>query len=370
MHRITNPLLIKMLNEPLAFSDKDFDDLIASYLLDNKKYAVQKAFDDFRQCIRHIYDINEDRLKETSCANTGIMGVLNKRSTDKRQKKYFKRIANQKTSQKYVKIYVEGDSWFLFPLFVKDIVDWLSKNPHYLLYSDAYGGDWLTNIIYEGQYIEALTVHDPDVFLISGGGNDLVGNERLAVMVSGKAQQKSKHTPETLADISDASQRELILLAQPYITKDFYSFIWTLKAQFTMLFKGIYENTTKFKDMITITHGYAYPYPKKGNNFSLGTPLQPLVNKVAETGKWLFRPLMIKGILDPRLQQALAMTFIYEYNEMLIDLSKKFANVHHIDCRDIPQKQSDWYDELHLKSHKYKQVAQRYQSLIDSKFKT
>jgi hypothetical protein len=359
-------LLGKMLKDPLAFSSVDFDALIDSYINDHGKYNVEEALGDFRDCVRKIYDLNEERLRETSNANTGILGKLNKRSTEARQKEYFKKVENQKPGKAYIRIYAEGDSWFLFPSFVKDIIDWLEENDNYLIYSDAFGGDWITNIIYEGQYIEALAVHSPHVFLLSGGGNDLVGNERMAVMVS-KSKQQEKHTAQTLGHIEDPEQRELILAAQPFITKEFYAFIWTMKAQYTMLFKGLYHNTDKFKGMISITQGYAYPFPKKGNNFSWKYSLQPIVNSFLGTGKWLFRPLMIKGIVDTRLQRAIVMAFIYEYNEMQKEVDQRFENVYHIDCRDIPRTREDWYDELHLKSHKYKEVAQRFKKIIDEK---
>ncbi len=367
MNAANKPLIKKMLNKPLEFNSTDFDELIESYKSSNNKYHVQEAFRDFRECVRLIYDLNEDRLLDTSNANSGMLGKLNRRSTQIRQKKYFKRVENQIPDKKYIRIYAEGDSWFLFPTFVKDIIDWLKKNDNYLIFSDAFGGDWITNIIYEGQYVEGLTIHAPDVFLISGGGNDLVGNERMAVMVSNKDNQQEKYTVETLPKEIDVEKSNLILSAQKYINKEFYAFIWTMKAQYTMLFKGLYENTSKFKDMISITHGYAYPYPKKGNNFSWRYPLQPIVNALLGSGKWLFRPLMIKGILDPQLQRAIVMTFIYEYNEMLIAVANKFDKVYHIDCRDIPKSQLDWYDELHLKSHKNKEVALRFKQLIEDK---
>lgn len=369
MNEYNKPLFDKMLSKPLEFDSNDFETLILSYLSPlTNKYNVQEALKDLRECVRQIYDLNEESLRQTSNANTGTIGKLNRRSTRLRQKNYFKRIVNQKPDMQYIRIYAEGDSWFLFPTFVKDIIDWLEKNENYPIYSDAYGGDWITNILYEGQYIEALSIHAPDVFLISGGGNDLVGNNRMAVMVSSSGNQKPKHNEQTLTHLKE-EERKLILMSQKYITKDFYAFIWTMKAQYTLLFKGIYNNTSKFSDMVSITQGYAYPYPKKGNNFSWRYPIQPIVNSFLGTGKWLFRPLMIKGILDTQLQRAIVMTFIYEFNEMLIDVARNFINVYHIDCRDIPKRQEDWFDELHLKSHKFKEVAARFKDLIDEKMK-
>ncbi len=76
---------------------------------------------------------------------------------------------------------------------------------------------------------------------------------------------------------------------------------------------------------------------------------------------------MMKGILDTNLQRAIVIAFIYEYNEMLIEVGSKFDNVYHIDCRDIPLKEEERYDELHLKNHKYKEVVMRFKHLIDDK---
>ena len=83
-------------------------------------------------------------------------------------------------------ILAEGDSWFQFPICVKDIIDWLIKEDNFAVYCIAAGGDWIANIIYEEKYIEELSVHALDVFLMSGGGNDMVGGNKLAVMVSPK----------------------------------------------------------------------------------------------------------------------------------------------------------------------------------------
>lgn len=361
----------KMLGNPLQFTQHDFNSLLECYLLPTGSYDSENAFDDVRECVRRIYDINEEKLLETSNANTGIMGKLNRRSTRMRQNTYYKRVQNQKPGKEYVRIYAEGDSWFLFPVFVTEIVDWLEKRKDYLIYSDAYGGDWITNIIYEGQYIEALSVHQPDVFLLSGGGNDLVGNNRMALMVSAKGDRQPKYSSDNPLDTTNlsAEEIELITMAQPYITKDFYAFILAMKLQYTVLFKNLYSNRSKHKNMISITHGYGYPFPKKGNNYSIRYPLQPIVNSFVNSGQWLFRPLMIKGVLDETLQRAIVLTFIYEFNQLLIDIanSPDFPNIYHIDCRNLALSQKDWYDELHLKSNVYKKVAKLYEMVIDNR---
>jgi hypothetical protein len=364
-----NPYLKKLLSEPLHFSNEDFEALISRYRQPNGQYNTETAFADMRYCIRKIYDLNENRLQEASNANQGTIGKLNKRSTKIRKKRYFKRISQQKEGDKKVRIYCEGDSWFLFPVFVKDVIDWLSQRKDYLIYSDAYGGDWITNIIYEGQYIEAISTHCPDVFLISGGGNDLVGNNRLAIMVNANQNQTPKYSQNNPLQDPTLSEKEknMIMRAQPYITKEFYAFLLVMKIQYTLLFKNLYSNRSKHKNMISITQGYAYPYPKQGSDFSWRYPLQPLVNRFIDSGKWLFRPLMIKGIINPELQQSIVGTFLYEFNALLMDLanSPEFPNLYHIDCRSVATKPTDWHDELHLKSHVYKKVALLFEKTID-----
>ncbi len=361
----------KMLKKPLGFNEQDFQNFLQCYLLPTGYYNTKEAFQDMRHCIQRIYDLNEQQLLETSNANSGLLGKFNRKITHIRQKLYFRRVSNQKESKNYVRIYAEGDSWFLFPVFVRDIVDWLKKRKDFLIYSDAFGGDWITNIIYEGQYIESLSTYSPDIFLISGGGNDMVGNNRLAVMVSGKGDQPPKYSKENPLTDSKLSQeeRDYIMLAQPYITKDFYAFVYTMKVQYSLLFKNLYANKSKHKHLISITHGYAYPYPKKGSNFSWRYPLQPIVNKLMNSGQWLFRPLMIKGVLNEEIQRAIITAFIYEFNQMMmsIAMNPEFPNVYHIDCRHIPARQKDWYDELHLKSHVYKRVAGLYETVIDKR---
>lgn len=360
-----NELIEKMLGNPLQFDNNDFQAFVESYKQSNNKYNLQEAFSDLRSCVKRIYDMNEEQLRETSNANTGRIGKLNKRSTRIRQENYYKKVAKQKQNKTYKRIYAEGDSWFLFPIFVKDIIDWLEEKDEYLIYSDAYGGDWITNIIYEGQYIEGLTIHSPDIFLISGGGNDLVGNNRMAVMVTNSGTEPVKYTKEELSGEFGIELAEKLFEAQKYVKKEFYSFILTMKAQYTILFKGIYQNTDKYKNLISITQGYAYPYPKNGVNLSLS--LQPIVNWFLDSGQWLFRPLMIKGIIDKDLQRNIIMFFIYEFNRMFMEIANNpdFPNVYHIDCRGIPKSEKDWYDELHLKSGAYKSVASLYRLVID-----
>jgi len=356
-------LIHELLHEPLGFNDLKLDALINKGL----------NFKDIRECIRRIYDLSEEQLTETSNANTGMMGKLNRRSTSKRIKRFNKKIQSLKDGDNPKIIYAEGDSWFQFPVFIRDIIDWLTRKEGYIVYSDAYGGDWITNIIYESQYVSALSLLRPGYFLISGGGNDLVGNNRLAIMVKKEKEPSvyfQKYPPDKPVDDPELSkeQKEMIMLAQGYITKEFYAFLLVIKAQYLLLFKQLYALRSTQKNIITITQGYDYAIPGLKPEWRIFHLLQVFVNKIVDNGCWLQRPLKIRGIFDENVQRAIVMTFIYEFNKVFISLATQygFDNVFHVDCRNLADSRDCWYDELHYKSRIFKTVARAYEHIINN----
>ncbi len=135
----------------------------------------------FRPIIKRIFDINPGESTDPASAWTGILGVLNRLSIPIRDRR-FRRIKAGVDRTDTKVIVAEGDSWFQYPFFVTDIVDHLLRNGRAVC-SLAAGGDWIGNMVYEDQYITELTNYQPEVFLISGGGNDLVGGSRLATLI-------------------------------------------------------------------------------------------------------------------------------------------------------------------------------------------
>jgi hypothetical protein len=75
---------------------------------------------------------------------------------------------------------------------------------------------------------------------------------------------------------------------------------------------------------------------------------------------------MMSGITEPVMQRNIIHYMIDELNFMFAEIAVTSANVYHIDCRGVAQSADDWYDELHLKSKKYGQVARAYEDCIDS----
>lgn len=370
---LKNQLIDKIIKSPLDFTDIDFRKLVQIGLnsSDINHKEPELNFEDLRKMIIRIFDINETTLKEQSNASVGLLGKLNKYSSKIRLNRYRRKINSGfrdfRNPNKKV-IVAEGDSWFQFPFFIKDIIDWLIEEPNYAVYCLAYGGDWFTNILNDEKYIEELSIHRPDVFLISGGGNDFVGSNRIATMVNGKESNQAL-VKTKIAEISenlDAKFKADLELGYQYISPSFYSFLWTLKSQYWKLFNRL-ESSGKFENMRIITQGYDYVLPSFKIGYKKWYSLQPIVNILIGTGKWLKHPLMIQGIKNDDISKCILKAMIYELNLVFIDLANNqgFKNVFHIDCRGVATSQDDWWDELHLHSEGFEKIALAYKACIN-----
>lgn len=158
-----NELIEKLIENPLTFTDDQIQSII-----DDKHFTNNHL----RYIFRKIYDLNSGSILNKSNADQGILGFLNRKSRAKRNKKFLKKMRKGFRFNSTNKVILaEGDSWFEYPLFIREIIDNLNKQrkSDYAIYSLAFGGDWLANINYENKYIEKLQLLSPDVFLISGG---------------------------------------------------------------------------------------------------------------------------------------------------------------------------------------------------------
>ena len=342
-------LLNKMIEHPRDFTVENFLELVSK----KKKEAVN--FNDLRNNMRRIYDMNESSLLTESDAMKGSLAWLNRKKQSLRRQKFFNHIRDGRRTKEFKTIVAEGDSWFCFPLYVKDINEWLIDDERINLYSIAAAGDWLTNIIYEGKYVEELSMIEPDVFLISGGGNDFCGSNRLSFMINTNVDENKEGDDFIKACVSDA----------------FEAFILTLKTQYWILLSSL-SKAEKLKELKVITQGYDYviPFPKMRRGPDL---IQWIINKATATGDWLRTPLMLKGLRKLESHVTVMAYFIDRVNEMFIWLATykepgsdeyKFPNLYHVDCRGVAGGFGGWFDEIHLKSEKFEIVANAYKHLI------
>ena len=273
-----------------------------------------------------------------SAANRGVLGILNRWSQGRREKAY----RAKKNGFQGTVIVSEGDSWFQFPWFVKDIIDWLMDEPKYNILSLGSGGDWLANMVEKQQHLEAIEAEHPrpHVFLISGGGNDLADDSRVAKLVHPFSEEREEEP-------------------RKYLNEDYYCVLEVFEQQYVQLFAEVGRRCPGLK---IITHGYAYAIPssKKGR-----FPVQWLVNFFSRTGKWLKRPLEMRGITNPKTQRKIVRHMIDDFNAMLERAGSSFPHVHHVDSRGL-FKADDWYNELHLEPAAFKVVAELYIKKINN----
>ncbi|WP_044211262.1 SGNH/GDSL hydrolase family protein [Flammeovirga sp. OC4] len=345
-------LIDQLITNPREFTDEKLRELLSLPELNSS---------DLRSILLRLFDKNNGSIDNDSDAAESWMGKLNKRANKKKNKLFWKRIKKGKTKKI---ILAEGDSWFEFPIYIKEIIDQLNDNKAYAIKSHAYGGDWISNILYEQQYIEDLSLLKPDVFLISGGGNDIVGNNRLAYLLKRRVNIENDIKEKPIDLTTDLGKLQFSDLC---FNNEFYALLKLFELQYHLLFTSIQKSVDKFKDLKIITQGYDYAIPSKskGFGFNILKAPKPILNLITGTGKWLNTPLLLRGYTNQEEKNAILFGMIERFNNTLISLGKQYKNVYHIDCRGAIDPKKGWNDELHPTSKEFKVIADVYKKCIE-----
>jgi hypothetical protein len=355
------------MREPEKFSQPDIRTLLnVSEANPDEPFSPTELIDttDLRRLMLRIFDQNEDFKFDN--ANTGYLNLLNNFSQGKRNRRFFKTI---RANANVKRIVAEGDSWFEHPV-VKDVIDWLNKlgKGQYTIYSLARGGDFLTNILEEREYITELSLYRPEVFLLSAGGIELVNGRRVALMIDRDCNYVTEEYQQThplIRDVlirGDLSEEQQIMFTRglSFFTKEFFLLLAVLELSYKYLIKQLRK---KFTDLTIITHGYDYTVP----SFQKGPGIiKYLINLIGGNGHHFKEPMLIRGITDEQEQRSISFAMIHLFNEMMIRIANDSIfgrNIYHIDCRGYAQ-DSDWHDELHLRPRSIKRVAETYLEAI------
>jgi len=331
--------------------------------------------DDLAIIIQRIYDLNEKYILKISAVD-GLLRKLDDIKNIRRNKRFTNKIKDgfrNSTHTKRKVILAEGDSWFNYPIILTDIIDRISMEDNFAVYSLASGGDWLLNMLTGRHYVEQLSVLHPDVFLISGGGNDLVGSSRLATMLdpSGNSTELGKNEwaqnlitkANAIVDFDPARFWDGIR----HVSRDFFALLMFFHLQYYSLIEGIVKNALKpddkFYPIQIITQGYDYGVPsyKNGLGSNPGLWFVPFIRSFLGHGHWLKTPMQIRGILNEDVQKNIIYAMIYLFNEMMIGIGRYFnsvrsGSVSHIDSRGTVGN-GGWTDELHPKPVHFMKTA-------------
>jgi hypothetical protein len=321
--------------------------------------------EDLSDIIQHIYDLNEKNILELSALD-GILRKLDDLKNKGRNRRFMHKIKREfrnNTDTRKKVILAEGDSWFNYPIILTDVIDRIAMEKDFAVYSLASGGDWLLNMLTAQRYVEELSVLHPDVFLISGGGNDLVGCSRLAAIVqtvdSGEFAKNAwavnliTHADKEHVPLDQVRFQEGIA----YLSRDFFALLMFFHLQYSFLINGILKNAQhpgdKFYPIQIITQGYDYAIPSYHKNLGPNPLLWyvPFVRAFLGHGSWLKTPLLTRGIREESTQRNILYAMIYLFNEMMIWTGAQFNrlypnSVFHIDSRGSVG-DDGWTDELH-----------------------
>ena len=223
------------------------------------------------------------------------------------------------------RIVSEGDSWFQYPLLLLDVIDQLNfPAANYAIYSLGAGGDLLKDLVAQSEIVTTLETTGADILLLSGGGNDLLGE------ASGKTNIQNL-----------LNEFNPNLKPEDYLNENFN----TLLREVIDLYRNLLEGLTdRFSNLKILCHGYDYIVPVAG-------------------GPFLGNPMVSKGITDPSLQQAIMKIVVDRLNEEQIALIENIDRVFHIDCRGAVN-ENQWHDEIHPTNAGYGLVAGRFEEKI------
>ena len=243
-----------------------------------------------------------------------------------RNRKYRGRI---KDNPDQLRIVSEGDSWFQHPSpKVKDTIDHLCEE--YAIYSLGAAMDEFRAITQKSEYKDAIAKEQPDFFLISGGGNDILGENMRIYIQSSSMNLSPGQSPER------------------FVTSIFYKEVETLIAMYDQLFNDLQANYPSLK---IITHGYDY--------------VRPVDTTISKDASWIGKYMTQKGIKHIKDKKAIVKLMIDEFNGKLSNLISDFPQVYYVDVRGKVE-DNQWHDEIHPNNDGFEIVSNGFAEIIES----
>lgn len=243
----------------------------------------------------------------------------------------------------------EGDSWFDYPL--NDVLRMLEDRHGYDVESVAHKGDRVEDMAYEKGQLEELTRLlekllrrrvVPDAILLSGGGNDVAGDEFAILLNHAKSATRGLNESIVSGVIDDRIRNAYV----------------TIVAAVTEVCKQKLGSPVPI-----VLHGYDHAVPDGRGFFGGWGPLP---------GPWLEPGFRVKGFTDLAQNKRIVEDLIGRFNGMLADVAglPGFEHVHHLDLRRTLKNDRNyktwWANELHPTARGFELIADRFKSLLDA----
>lgn len=239
----------------------------------------------------------------------------------------------------------EGDSWFQFPILIRDVVDALDED--HLVWSLDAAGDTADNMVNRRpEYLKALReqkANGVQAFIFSAAGNDVIGQDANGQSVLQGLIKPFRAGEDPSRHIDHANLARVLT----FLEKAYRKVVRTIRAD------------QDFAGLPIVVHAYDYSLP--GGH--PGDPRQPFW---AAQDKWLGRVLRAKGIADEQFQRDIVRILIDATYDMLAAVAGDSAqtHVHVVDVRGTLPRVSDWADEIHATDAGFARVADRFRATL------
>lgn len=238
--------------------------------------------------------------------------------------------------------FVEGDSWFAFPMFLRtNIITELRSRfrGRLVLLDESANGDEVREILSGKSYNRiAKILSTPsltfDCILFSGGGNDLVG-EHLSPMLQ---PYRNGMAWDECIDFEQFDRR----LAE---------------------IRSAYLNLAALRNMLrpeawVFTHAYDYAIPS-------GKPVRLL--GIGLAGGWLKKVMSLRGI-PLVVQHQIVEHLLAQFDNMMLGVAGGQTRWRHVRTQDTLA-DDEWDDELHPSTAGFKKVAGKFADALFDVFK-
>lgn len=244
-------------------------------------------------------------------------------------------------------VIAEGDSWFDYPF--SDVLSELEDNHGFDVESVAHRGDTIEDMAYSGGQLDDFarlvekilrTGVRPRSILLSGGGNDVAGDEFIILL---------NHADSSIAGLNNSVVTGVI----DQRARDAYVTILSAVTEICKAHLG--------RPVPIVVHGYDYPVPDGRGFLGGGGPLP---------GPWLEPGFRRKGYAQLAERKQICAKLIDRFNAMLAGLAGKppFAHVKFLDLRKTlpngPTYKTWWANELHPTERGYEEVARKLAAII------
>jgi lysophospholipase L1-like esterase len=263
--------------------------------------------------LRPVVKVNTAKVVTTPLEGAIALASLNGIARWRRQQRYRRKIG----SWTGLRIVSEGDSWFQYPFLLDDVIDNLFDK--YAICSLDAAGDLISDMVKQNELVSAVVQERPDVVLLSGGGNDVLGGSRLASIIAPYAAGRP---------------------AAAYLGPDFDANLRAVLSDYETLVTRLLAVRP---DIRIVCHSYDHAIPAQG--------------------RWLGRPLAKIGIEDPQLQGEIVRLIVDRFHDDLTKMAGKYPNIRLVDCRGVVGRHR-WHDELHPNNAGFKAVADLFDQAI------